>query len=74
MPSVHVHGNKPDSGPSYLAATTSRDEINETNPAWNVVLGWTLDESKFTSAVATKAALEKAVKAELPHYLYYSEP
>ena len=74
MPTVHVYGNSPDSGPKYLSAKTSCEEINDTNPTWNVVLNWTAEESQFTSVTAPKAALESAVKKELPHYLYNTTP
>lgn len=68
MANCKVYGNKPDSGPGQLSATSARDDVNQTNPTWLVTMTWTTDNTIYTSAVATADNLETAFQAQFPGY------
>ena len=70
MPTVDVYGNRPGTGPGYLSAMAARDDMNQDNPAWNVTMAWTSDNTRFTSAAANGPALITAVENNLRGYLY----
>jgi hypothetical protein len=69
MPTVSVYGNRPGTGPGMLSASAVRDDLNQRNPTWGLTIVWSQDNTQYTSAVPTRAALVAAVSAEFPNYL-----
>ncbi len=69
MANCRVYGNSPNSGPGQLAANAARDEVNNQNPTWLVVITtWSTDQTVYTSAVATADQLEGAFQEQFPGY------
>ncbi|MFL9888232.1 hypothetical protein PQR66_34770 [Paraburkholderia agricolaris] len=68
MPTFKVYGPNPTDGPSKLSAEATRDNFNEDDATWGVVLAYNSSDTAatFTSATAPAASLRSALETAYP--------